>query len=104
MANQDFRIATLTTGVGNKKIFQIPYPVEDLTFLSQYERFRFTDLYAGWIAFALITFCHMALHWIEENPSVWAGQRAEETIDAILLIPFNDPCFRVLCKRFGRTA
>jgi hypothetical protein len=103
VANEDLRIAALATGVGNKKIFKIPHPVEDLAFVSIDQCLRFADLYTGRITAALITFCHMSLNRIEENPSVGTGQRAEETVDTIIFIPFDDPGFGVLCKRLGWT-
>jgi hypothetical protein len=103
VANEDLRIAALATGVGNKKIFKIPYPVKDLAFVSIDQCLRFADLYAGRIAAALITFGHMSLNRIKEDPSIGTGQRAEETVDTTLFVPFNDPGFGVLCKRLGWT-
>jgi hypothetical protein len=101
VANEDLRVAALATGVGNKKIFKIPYPVKNLAFVSIDQRLRLADLYAGRIATALITFGHMFLNRIEEYPSVGTCQRAEQAVDTIIFVPFNDPGFGALCKRLG---
>ena len=46
----------------------------------------------------------MPLNRIEEDPSIGTGQCAEEAVDTIIFIPFDDPGFGVLCKRLGWTA
>ena len=43
----------------------------------------------------------MPLNGIEENPSIGTGQRAKETVDTIILVPFDDSAFGVLRKRLG---
>jgi hypothetical protein len=93
----------LATRVRNKKIFQIPYPVKDLAFISVHQSLRLTDLHARRISPALVTFDHVALHGIIEDSPIGACQRAEETVDAVVFIPFNDPCLLVLVERFGWT-